>query len=612
MNTIAHIQDQVISLIEKLYSEKVSREQVTVQLTKKEFEGDYTIVLFPFVKMLKKSPPEIGEALGKGLMLENTSITGYQLVSGFLNLQLGNGFWRQLIADMEADEQFWMVRPTGTRLLIESSSPNTNKPLHLGHIRNILLGDACSRIFRALGFEVIRVQVINDRGIAICKSMLAWQKYANGSTPESTEIKGDHFVGNWYVMFEREFQAEYTVWQKTEEAQKAFQARKDPEQSEEAFFKEYKNRYFNLHSELGKEARDLLLKWEAGDKAVVALWKRMNGWVYDGFDKTYEALGVEYDKMYYESETYLLGKEYVRQGLKRRLFFQKEDGSVWVDLRQEGLDMKVLQRSDGTSVYITQDIGTAQERYDDFQAERMIYVVADEQNYHFEVLFATLQKLEVPYADGLFHLSYGMVDLPTGKMKSREGTVVDADDLIDDVLSEARNASQAREEFILLEKKEQEAIVQRLGLGALKYYILKVDPRKRMTFNPAESVDLQGQTGPYIQNAYVRIQSILRKTETNDQEAGHYTLLDEERKLLAILESFAEVVRSAGNAYSPALIANYLYDLAKDFHRYYHEVSVLNAETDAARSFRLRLIHRIAAILKDGMELLGIEMPERM
>lgn len=613
MHIITQLRELAAAQLRSEYQLDVDPSSVLVNITKREFEGDYTVVLFPYVKQLKISPEQIGNRIGELLKQADSRIAGFNVVKGFLNISLSPDFWSKIL--LEEPAEFWKrdILPKGEKVMVEFSSPNTNKPLHLGHVRNILLGWSVSQIYEALGYEVVKTQIINDRGIAICKSMLAWEKFGEGETPESTGIKGDHFVGDWYVRFEQEFQKEYKAWQTSEQAELEYEARKDKEHSREAFFKQFKNQYFNAYSQLGSEARAMLLKWEAGDQEVVELWERMNGWVYAGFDETYLQLGVDFDKLYYESDTYLLGKTYVEQGLTEGSFYKKEDGSVWVDLTDEGLDEKILLRSDGTSVYITQDIGTAQKRFEDFGFDRMVYVVADEQNYHFQVLFASLKKLGAPYAGGLYHLAYGMVDLPTGKMKSREGTVVDADDLMAEVIGEATEAAADRGEITDLSKEEQYAIIKAIAMGALKYFILKVDARKRMTFDPKESLDLQGQTGPYIQNAYVRIRSILRKAgDINVKASGAYKLSDQERQLLTAVIDFGFVMEQAAQQYDPSGIAHYLYDLAKDFHRYYHEVRILKAETDAARAFRLQLIREIAKLLHEGMRLLGINMPERM
>jgi arginyl-tRNA synthetase len=602
---IREIEKATEKAIQELYQVDVAPGDVLVSPTKKEHQGDYTLVTFPLARLLKLSPPQIATALGEKLKKENDWIAGVEVIQGFLNLTLGADFWFSALHQMKSNPDFWKPEGAGERILVEFASPNTNKPLHLGHIRNILLGWSVSKIFAACGYDVKRVQIVNDRGIAICKSMVAWQKYGEGKTPESEHIKSDHFVGDWYVRFEVEFQKEYKAWQQTEAAKTVFNQRKDTAPGEEEFFKQYKNHYFNTASNIGLEARTMLLNWEAHDPATIALWKKMNAWVYAGFNETYNRLGVEFDKLYYESDTYLLGKDLIEDGLKRGVFYKKEDGSVWVDLTDVHLDQKLLLRSDGTSVYMTQDLGTAHMRYEEFGAKRMVYVVADEQNYHFQALFAIMAKLGAPYADGMHHLSYGMVDLPTGKMKSREGTVVDADDLMDDVIHEATEAAADRE-------GTDAETIRKIAMAALKYFIIKVDPRKRMTFDPKASVDLQGQTGPYIQNAYVRVQSILRKS---DQQAGDYSSYqpnEDEKMLLNMLLQCRSVVENAARDYSPALIANYTYALAKEYHRYYHEVKVLQAESQEARGFRLDLIRLIADIVKHTTDLLGIEMPERM
>lgn len=591
--------------IRELYKVDIGPGDVLVTPTKKEHQGDYTLVTFPLAKVLKLSPPQIASALGEQMKSRHEWIERVEVIQGFLNISLKPEFWFFALKAMKANSNFWKPDPTSERILVEFASPNTNKPLHLGHIRNILLGWSVSKIYEACGFDVKRVQIVNDRGIAICKSMMAWQKYGDGKTPESENIKSDHFVGDWYVRFEIEFQKEYKAWQLTPDAKKAFDQRKDQTIGEEEFFKNYKNHYFNTASAIGLEARDMLLKWEAHDPETIALWKKMNDWVYAGFNQTYDRLGVEFDKLYYESDTYLLGKNIIEDGLKKGVFYKKEDGSIWVDLTDVGLDHKLLLRSDGTSVYMTQDLGTAQKRYEEFGAKRMVYTVADEQNYHFQALFAIMAKLDEPYAAGMHHLSYGMVDLPTGKMKSREGTVVDADDLMDEVIREATEASGERE-------GTDTETIRKIAMAALKFFIIKVDPRKRMTFDPKASVDLQGQTGPYIQNAYVRIQSILRKADHHSGEYGMYKPNEDEKMLLNMLLQCKAVIENAAKDYSPAHIANYSYALAKEYHRYYHEVKVLQAESDEARHFRLDLIRIIAAILQQTMDLLGIEMPERM
>ena len=613
------IQESVIKAVQELYGEIVPASQVQVSATRKEFEGDYTVVTFPFTKVAKKKPEEIGEELGRYLRTNVPEVKAFNVIKGFLNLVVSDVFWASFLEQIYDNPNHGQHSPNGEKVMVEFSSPNTNKPLHLGHIRNNLLGWSCSKILEAAGYEVVRVQVVNDRGIAICKSMLAWQKFGNGATPESTGIKSDHFVGDYYVLFEQKFQEEYKVWQQTEVAKTLFEQRKKKELDEKEFYKEFKNTYFNEYSQLGAGAREMLLKWEAGDEATIVLWRKMNGWVYHGFEETYKKLGVSFDKYYYESDTYLLGKDIIQKGLETDIFYKKEDGSVWVDLTDAKLDHKILLRSDGTSVYITQDLGTAQLRYEDFGANRMIYVVADEQNYHFQVLFEILKRLGEPYAEGLYHLAYGMVDLPTGKMKSREGTVVDADDLIAEVIAEARENSKERDTLADVSKEEQEDILRKIGLAALKFFIVKVHPQKRMIFDPKESVDLQGQTGPYVQNAYVRIRSVLRKAEEmgiGKSELGksiaYKDLETDEKDLIAQLYEFPSLILEAAREYDPSVIANYSYNLAKSYHKFYHDFSILKAESEAAIAFRLKLCQAIANTLRFGMDLLGIEMPERM
>jgi arginyl-tRNA synthetase len=611
------IQSATIAAVQTLYGETITAEQAAPTLTRKEFEGDYTIVTFPFTRFAKKKPGEIAEELGAFLVKNVPQLDRFNVVQGFLNLVVADSFWTDFLREIADNEDFGKQPKNGQKVMIEFCSPNTNKPLHLGHVRNILLGWSCSQICEAAGYEVKKVQVVNDRGIAICKSMLAWQKFANGATPESTGTKSDHFVGDWYVRFEREFQEEYKAWQAGEIGQKTLNEKRKAEQSDEQFFKDFKNTYFNEYSQLGREAREMLLRWEAGDPDTMALWQQMNQWVYDGFNQTYQALGVSFDRFYYESQTYLLGKDIVEQGLASGVFYKKEDGSVWADLTDAKLDQKVILRSDGTSVYITQDLGTAQQRYKDFGTEKMVYVVADEQNYHFQVLFEILKRLGEPYAAGLHHLSYGMVDLPSGKMKSREGTVVDADDLIAEVIAEAREASKERGEIAELDRAEQEDILRKIGLAALKFHIIKVGPQKRMVFDPKESVDLQGQTGPHIQYAYVRIKSVLRKageqsTVGSQQSAVGHDLQPQEKELIAQLYRFPATIQAAATNYDPSEIANYCYDLAKAFHRFFTDLSILKAETEEAKAFRLKLCAAVAHSLKNGMELLGIEMPNRM
>jgi len=616
MNIISIIENAVVEGVQHLYGASVPADKVTLSPTRKEFEGDYTVVVFPFTKAAKKKPEQIGEELGQYLVDHCAELVGFNVIKGFLNLVVSDAYWQNYLLDIARQDDYAQHAPNGQKVMVEFSSPNTNKPLHLGHIRNILLGWATARIHEAAGYEVIKVQVINDRGIAICKSMLAWRKYGEGETPETSGIKGDHLVGKYYVLFERKFQEEYSAWQQSATGQEMYEARKKEDEPSTAFFKRFKNTYFNEHSQLGQEAKDMLLAWETGDPMVIELWNTMNGWVYQGFDETYRRLGVNFDKLYYESQTYLLGKGTIQRGLEQDIFFRKEDGSVWIDLQDVKLDQKLVLRSDGTSVYMTQDIGTAQLRYEDYSPDKMVYVVADEQNYHFQVLFETLKKLQAPYADGLHHLSYGMVDLPTGKMKSREGTVVDADDLIAEVIAEAHENSKERGTLADLPSGKQEDILRRIGLAALKFFIIKVQPRKRMTFDPKESVDMQGQTGPYVQNAFVRIRSVLRKAEKEQidrSQARNYTSLEiVEKDLIAKVFDLPGLIREAAEQYDPSAIANYCYDLAKAYHKYYHDHSILRADSPEAVAFRLELSTAIAAALQKGMDLLGIEMPERM
>ena len=617
MNIVTTIQEGVMAAVQALYGDSIAASDITMNLTRKEFEGDYTIVTFPFTRFAKKKPPEIAADLGEYLVAQLPAISRYNVVQGFLNLVVSDGFWKSFLLSEASRQDYGRQARKGQKVMIEYCSPNTNKPLHLGHVRNILLGWSCSRIYEAAGYEVVKVQIINDRGIAICKSMLAWQLFAAGSSPDSSGVKSDHFVGDYYVLFEQKFQEEYKAWQESAQGLSVLAAQRKPDQEAPEFFKAYKNQYFNDYSALGQKAREMLQRWESGDAETLALWRKMNGWVYEGFDETFQRLGVSFDKIYYESDTYLSGKDLVEKGLASGSFYRKEDGSVWVDLTDAKLDHKVLLRSDGTSVYITQDLGTARQRFDDFGAEKMVYVVADEQNYHFQVLFETLKRLGEPYADGLYHLSYGMVELPEGKMKSREGTVVDADDLIAEVIREAKEATQERGEIAALPLVEQEEIYRKVGLAALKFHIIKVQPRKRMIFDPRESVDLQGHTGPHIQYAFVRINSVLRKAGSQEQEldslaAAYSSLEPQERELIGQLYRYPEVILAAAGEFDPSTVANYCYELAKAFHRFFTDLSILKADTPEARAFRLTLCSAVARVLRSGMDLLGIEMPERM
>ena len=613
-NAASLIQHHLTLAVKELYGLDISDSLLPITPTRKEFQGDFTVVTFPLTKLAKKKPDIIGEELGHILVRDLPEIDSFNVIQGFLNLSFVPSFWNAFVLSLQDNPTFGELPANGERVLVEFSSPNTNKPLHLGHIRNILIGWSVSKILKAAGFDVFNVQIINDRGIAICKSMLARKIWGAGKTPQNTGIKGDFFVGSYYVLFEQKFQEEYAAWQLTTEAREVFESKKKEDQSELAFFKSYKDLYFNAYSELGKQAAEMLRNWEAGEEETIATWSQMNQWVYAGFDHTYQLLGVHFDKLYYESETYLLGKDIVQAGIEKSVFYKEADGSVWIDLTDVKLDKKVVLRKDGTSVYITQDLGTAELRYDDFKANKMIYVVADEQNYHFQVLFEIAKKLKVPYAEGLHHLSYGMVDLPTGKMKSREGTVVDADDLIAEVVLEARKNSEERGVLADLTDAERSEIIRKIGLAALKYFIIKVQPQKRMTFDPKESVDMQGQTGPYIQNAFVRIQSVLRKAGDFDATiAGNYLeFVLEEREIIQQLYQYPNVIEESALQYDPSAIANFAYALAKNYHRFYHEHSILKADDLAVRSFRLCMSKAVGSVLNHSMNLLGIEMPDKM
>ena len=613
-----HIKEQIKKTVAKIISSNyeigIAASDISLNLTKREFEGDYTIVIFPFVKRLKMSPASLGASLGQAIVDEMEEVSTFNVVAGFVNLSITDKQWKKTLGVYTKDANLTTLPSNGKKVMVEFSSPNTNKPLHLGHIRNILLGWSSSQILKAAGYEVINTQIINDRGIAVCKSMLAWQRYGEGATPASTGIKGDHFVGQYYVMFDKKLKEEYNTWQTTGDAATVLTDKAKEGQSADDFYSTYKNDYFNEYSVLGRDAKEMLRQWEGGDVDIVALWKQMNDWVYDGFESTYKALGVSFDKLYYESDTYLLGKEVVEKGLEYGVFFKKDDGSAWVDLEAHKMDEKIVLRSDGTAVYMTQDIGTAMQRYADFGIDKMVYVVGDEQNYHFKVLFTILGMLGEPYADNLHHLSYGMVDLPEGRMKSREGTVVDADDLVQEVIAEAKKANDERGEIDELSAEEQADTLRKIGMSALKYFIIKVNPQKRMTFNPAESVDMQGQTGPYIQNAYVRIQSILRKSAdyTESDYSTYNTLEPMEKSLMRSLGEFKDILAVAAENLDPSMIANYSYDLGKDYHKFYHDVRILKAESEAAKCFRLQLSRTVAVVLRDAMNMLGIEMPERM
>ena len=603
------IAQKAVVAIKELYGQEIDAATVQVQKTKREFEGHLTIVVFPYLKMSRKGPEQTATEIGTWLRENVEEISSYNVIKGFLNLVISSSVWVNMLNGINADERYGLRSATDESplVMIEYSSPNTNKPLHLGHVRNNLLGGALANIMSANGYKVVKTNIVNDRGIHICKSMLAWLKWGNGATPESTGKKGDHLIGDYYVEFDKHFRAE------VKSLLPANYAELDEKAQEEAKAKAEKE------SPLMQEAHAMLVKWEAGDPEVRALWERMNSWVYAGFDETYKRLGVSFDKIYYESQTYLEGKKTVMEGLEKGLFFRKEDGSVWADLTQNGLDQKLLLRSDGTSVYMTQDIGTAQLRFRDYPIDRMIYVVGNEQNYHFQVLSILLDRLGFKWGKDLVHFSYGMVELPEGKMKSREGTVVDADDLMDEMIETARATSAELGKLDGLSKEEQDEIMRIVGMGALKYFILKVDARKNMTFNPKESIDFNGNTGPFIQYTYARIRSIMRKAaeEGIKLNANLYTdeksqISEKELGLIQMLIGFQDVVRQAADDYNPSVIANYCYDLAKEFNQFYHDFSIMHEPSRELKLFRLVLAQNVGKILKLGTGLLGIEMPERM
>jgi arginyl-tRNA synthetase len=617
MNFISLIQQEVASAVKALYGLDVAAADVICSPTRKEFEGDYTITVFSFAKSARKAPPQIGQELGDYLTQNVASIAKFNVIQGFLNLVVDNVFWTDFVAQNALNQSFGLLPKKGTRVMVEYSSPNTNKPLHLGHIRNILLGWSCSKILEAAGYDVVRTKVVNDRGIAICKSMIAWQLFGEGKTPDTEGVKGDHFVGDYYVMFEGKFKEEYKIWQEEVSLDEEVLAgiNKKNLQKEE-FFKEFKNDYFNKHSALGAQAREMLLKWESGDKDTIDLWKTMNNWVYAGFNETYKSLGVHFDKIYYESNSYLLGKDIIEDGLKREIFYQKPDSSVWIDLSDVKLDQKLVLRSDGTSVYITQDIGMARVREAEFAARKVVYVVADEQNYHFQVLFEILKKLGEPYADGLHHLSYGMVELPTGKMKSREGTVVDADDLIAEVIKEANREVTERGALEGVEAATKAEIERRIGVGAMKYQLIKVNPKKKMVFDPKESVDFEGHTGPYIQYAFVRSSGVVRdalaKNIDLSQKSNYTDLKPEEKDLIQRMYELPKNIEEAASNYDPSVLANFCYELAKSYNRFWYHCSILKENDPDIRLFRLQSSQLVATSLQRAMDLLGIEMPERM
>jgi len=589
MNLQNTLSEKVKQAISQLYN--TSLQSVEFQSTRKEFEGDITVVVFPMLRVVKGNPVQIGEAIGEYLVANVDVVIRFNVVKGFLNLVFSDTYFVDFFNSVSDFSNFGKQTGTNETYMVEYSSPNTNKPLHLGHVRNILLGYSVAEILKASGKKAYKTQIINDRGIHICKSMLAWEKFGNAETPELTGLKGDKLVGNYYVKFDQEYKKE--VLQLMAEGLTESEAK--------------------IKAPSLVKAQEMLRKWEAGNKDVVSLWKMMNDWVYDGFNKTYQSIGVDFDTLYYESNTYLLGKEVIKEGLQKEVFFQKKDGSIWCDLTEDGLDEKIVQRRDGTAVYMTQDIGTAIQRVKDYQdITGMIYTVGNEQDYHFKVLFLILKKLGYQWADHLHHLSYGMVDLPSGKMKSREGTVVDADDLISDMSKTAKNISEELGKIDDFTEKEKEHLYHTIGLGALKYYILKVDPKKRILFNPEESVDFQGNTGPFIQYTYARIQSILRKGELSVKSTNLEVLHPKEKELIKQLQLFPETIQQAAAQYSPALIANYTYELVKSFNSFYQNVSILGADFEEEKSFRIKLSRAVSDVIKTAFGLLGIDVPERM
>ncbi|WP_104380844.1 arginine--tRNA ligase [Sphingobacterium sp. HMA12] len=581
-----------VQAVKALYNADILEHQIALQATRKEFEGQITIVTFPVTRFSKSSPEQTGAAIGTYLQQHIPEISDFNVIKGFLNIVLSDDYWVSLLNETVVAQDFGVFPANGKKLMVEYSSPNTNKPLHLGHIRNNLLGYSVAEILKAYGYEVIKANLVNDRGIHICKSMLAWQKFGAGETPESTGMKGDHLVGKYYVVFDKEYKKE-------------IEALKAAGQSEDEAKK---------NAPLMKAAQSMLQKWEAGDEEVITLWKTMNSWVYAGFEKTYKQLGVDFDKYYYESDTYLLGKDIIQEGLDKGVFFKKEDNSVWIDLTDEGLDQKLVLRGDGTSVYITQDLGTAQLKYDEFKMSESIYVVGNEQDYHFKVLFLILKKLGKSWAEGLFHLSYGMVDLPSGKMKSREGTVVDADDLMAEMLKTAQERTEELGKTEGLAEDAKATLYNTIGMGALKYFLLKVDPKKRLLFDPNESVDFQGNTGPFIQYTYARIKSVLSKANFDDSSPVSVltSISSYERDLIQQLGAFPETIEASAQEFSPAQLANYIYEVAKLYNKFYHEESILKAEATDVKNFRLHLSAAAAKVIAKGMGLLGICVPERM
>lgn len=583
--------EKTVEAVNALYGAEIPASQLALQETRKEFEGQITLVVFPVTRFSEKSPEVTGNEIGTYLKENIQEISDFNVIKGFLNLSFSDDYWISLLNTTILPNSFGKYPQNGKKLMVEYSSPNTNKPLHLGHIRNNLLGYSVAEILKAYGYDVVKANLVNDRGIHICKSMLAWQKFGKGETPESAGLKGDHLVGKYYVVFDKEYKKE--IDQLKQEGQSEDDAKKN--------------------APLMKEAQVMLQKWEANDAEVINLWKTMNGWVYAGFDKTYKQLGVDFDKFYYESETYLLGKDIIQEGLEKGVFFKKEDNSVWIDLTDEGLDQKLVLRGDGTSVYITQDLGTAQLKYDEFKMDESIYVVGNEQDYHFKVLFAILKKLGKEWANGLYHLSYGMVDLPSGKMKSREGTVVDADDLMAEMIETAKERTEELGKTEGFNEEEKASLYQTIGMGALKYFLLKVDPKKRLLFDPNESVDFQGHTGPFVQYTHARIKSVLRKAEyTGADVKTPASISPYERDLIQALANYPAIIEASAQEFSPAQLANYAYDLAKLYNKFYHEETILKAEDENVKGFRLQMSASAARIIAESMNMLGIQVPERM
>lgn len=632
MNIISQIKTVLQNSLKELYGQDIPAKELTVSTTKPEFEGDYTVVMFTFIKLLKKSPEQIGNELGKNMVSNHPGLfKNFNVIKGFLNFSLSDEYLNNFLWDNYNKENFGLKPAAATKVIVEYSSPNTNKPLHLGHLRNNFLGWSVAEILKASGHETIKTCIVNDRGIHICKSMLAWQKYANGATPGSTSIKGDHFVGDYYVMFEVELkkQAQPIIecimqnnlegfegndlleLQKLLPALTLVETTKDKEKIEK--IKDNILEIARNNTPVMTEAKEMLRKWEAGDEEVYDLWKRMNGWVYDGFEVTYKRIGSDFDKIYYESETYLPGKKFVEEGLKKGVFFKKEDGSVWIDLSSDGLDEKLVLRKDGTSVYITQDLGLAQQKYEDFKYDQSIYVIGDEQNYYVKVLKLIMQKLGVPYADGIHHLSYGMVELPSGRMKSREGTVVDADELVDEMILIAARHTEDSGKIKDFTGEELKELYDIIGLGALKFFLLRVDPKKRIIFNPEESIDFHGFTGPFIQYTHARIKSILRKENRSTFEIkGRSPLLPLEKELIIFLEQYPSIIEQAGEEHNPSALAIYIFNVAKLYNAFYTEHSVMNAESDEKKQLRLQLCQMTAIVIASAMRLLGIRVPERM